>query len=938
MADDSLQEQFDALKRQLAETQAQLTSLQNDLVARKSDVSHQLAENELLQVTLECIGDAVITTNEQGEVEFLNPVAQQLTGWSNDDARGKPLETVFVIQSEVTGLPAENPVSRCLREGHVVGLANHTILIAKDGRTFPIDDSAAPIRDHQGKVRGAVLVFRDVTERRQAEEAIRSARSRLNTTLAAGEIGTWEFDISSDRVDADQNMARIFGVSDESADGGPFSEFAAAIHPDDREEVAAKIAKALENDNSLEMSCRVINAEGETRWLIARGQVERDENGKAVRLPGVVVDITGERRAEQQLRVSESKWRLALEAAGMGAWNVDKRTNTLTSDSRFNMIYTGSPKQINLEQAYEAIHPDDRDRVRSLVARAVDRENPETYAAEYRVVHPDGSIHWVYAKGRATFEHYGSERSLISFDGTVIDITDRVQIQEKLRESETQFRQLADAISQLAWMADPDGHIYWYNDRWYQYTGTTKEDMLGWGWQSVHDENVLPKVLERWQASIKSGKPFSMSFPLRGADGVFRPFLTKIMPLLDQAGNVTRWFGTNTDISEQHELQEELRRVAAELSESDRRKDEFLATLAHELRNPLSPIKSATQLMRLIDNDPDQFRELSELIDRQVVQMVRLIDDLLDISRISLGKIELKTEACDVRSAIRSALESATPLIENLGHRLHVDIGESPLLVQGDSTRLAQILINLLNNAAKYTEQPGDIWLTAKQEGDEVVVSVRDNGIGIEEHELARVFEMFHQVKEKQQHGQSGLGIGLSLVKSLVALHKGSVEIRSEGVGHGSTFIVRLPVLVEGMETAKLPASGYEEAGNGRAVRVLVVEDARANRAILVRLLEKLGHTVEQAVNGLDGLDKVEAFRPEVILTDISMPMMNGIEMVRKIRETDQQTVIVAMSGYGQATDREVANAAGFNGYIVKPVDIRDLERVFSELLDHEAK
>lgn len=932
MAADNLQERYDALQRQLADTQAQLRSLQQDLADRNRDANRQVAVSELLQVTLESIGDAVITTNQHGEVEFLNPIAQVLTGWSITEAYGKPLESVFTVVNEQTGQPIENPIRRCLRERRVVGLGNYTTLIARSGQTYPIDDSAAPILDHRNQVRGAVLVFRDISERRQAEEAIRAARSRLNSTLAAGEIGTWEFDIHSNRIKADPNLARMMGVRDESAEGELISEFAAAIHPDDRDEVAAKITKAIETDDSIEMSCRVINAEGEIRWLIARGQVERDASGKAIRLPGVVVDVTGERRAEQQLRISESKWRLALEAAEMGAWNVDKRTNTLTADERFCMIYTGSPEPITYQQVYEAIHPDDREAVRNLVARATDVDNPTTYSAEYRVVHPDGSIHWVYAKGRATFEENAGQRSVISLDGTVLDITDRVRTQEALRESETQFRQLADAISQLAWMADPDGHIYWYNDRWYQYTGTTPEEMLGWGWQSVHDPAVLPTVLERWKASIQSGKPFSMSFPLRGADGVFRPFLTKIMPLLDHAGNVTRWFGTNTDISEQHELQEELRRVATELSESDRRKDEFLATLAHELRNPLSPIKSATQLMRLSDDDPQQLRELSELIERQVVQMARLIDDLLDISRISLGKIELKNEPCDLRTAIRGALESASPMIDRSRHQLHLDISRTPLMLNGDATRLSQILVNLLNNAAKYTESSGDIWLAARREGEELIVEVRDNGIGIEQHELANVFEMFHQVRAEKQRGQSGLGIGLSLVRSLVTLHGGSIDIHSAGIGHGTSFTVRFPALPEG--TAVPVSAPEEDSKPSKPIKVLVVEDARANRAVLVRLLEKLGHTVEEAVHGLDGLQKLDAFRPEIILTDISMPVMNGIEMVRKLRGSGDKTHIVAMSGYGQAADRAAALATGCDGYLVKPIDIRELQRLFEKLVD----
>ncbi|MFA8019585.1 PAS domain S-box protein [Bremerella cremea] len=903
-----------------------------------TDITNELLQNEridtleLLQVTLESIGDAVITTDANGRVVFLNPVAQKLTGWSNEQAHGQPLETVFQIVNETTGLAVENPISRCLREGRVVGLANHTILLAKDGSIYPIDDSAAPIRDDQNEVLGAVLVFRDISERREAEEAIRSARSRLNSTLAAGEIGTWEFDVTANQISADPNLARLFGVSDLAANGGALSEYIDAIHPDDRDEVTATIAKALEDDDELELSYRVINREGETRWLIARGQVERDHKGNAVRLPGVVVDVTGERRAEQQLRISESRWRLALEAAELGSWNIDPATFTMTTDERFRIIFTGKNDPIDYEQAIAAIHPDDRDFVQDGVTAATNPDDPKTYTAEYRVVHPDGTVRWVYAKGRSSFEQRSGKRTIVSFDGTVIDITDRIRSEEALRESEARFRQLANAIPQLAWTADPDGQINWYNQRWYQFTGTTEEAMKGWGWQSVQDPKVLPKVLKRWKASLKSGKPFNMAFPIRGADGEFRTFLTKVVPIVDSEGRITRWFGTNTDISDQYQLQEELRRIAADLSETDRRKDEFLATLAHELRNPLSPIKSAIQLMQLIEDDPAQYRELSELIDRQVVQMVRLIDDLLDISRISRGKIELKSEPCDLRNVVRTAVESATPFIKQSQHQLHVDVSSEPLMILGDSTRLAQVIVNLLNNSSKYTTEPGDIWLSARMESNQILVTVRDNGIGINASDLTKVFDMFHQVKDEKQRGQSGLGIGLSLVKSLLTLHGGSIDVDSPGRGQGSTFVVRLPSLPEGTPLSPPVARINDRSHQQRSLRVLVVEDTRANRAVLVSLLRRLGHEVEQAVDGIDGLVKAEEFRPQVILSDISMPLMNGYEMVRKLRESDEKTHIVALSGFGQEADRDIAKSAGFDGYMIKPVDIRDLEQLFDEL------
>ncbi|MCO8122387.1 PAS domain S-box protein [Stieleria sp. TO1_6] len=890
----------------------------------------------LMQLALENTVDAVVTLRADGRIDFLNQAAQRISGWSQAQAVGQPFESLFRWVCELTGRPIDNLLQRCMRDTDAAGDINpvpdQLLLVAGDGTRRPVDLNTDLLRDEQGNQVGMALVFRDLTEQRRNDLAVREVQSRLNSTLAAGEIGTWEFDLVDNIVHADPNLKQLFGVSDQAACGGELQDYIAAIHPDDRASVVRSIEQAIESGDTYEATYRVQPNGQEIRWVIARGRVERNLAGHAVRLPGVVVDISAQRRAERELRDAEARWRLALESAEMGAWNINPDTNTLTSDERFRVIFSGSTDPLTYEQAFAAIHPDDRQHIRDGVAAATRPEDPQPYAADYRVVHPDGTIRWVFAKGRANFEDRGGRRQLVSFDGTAVDITDRVRVDETLRESETHFRQLADAIPQLAWSAQPDGQIDWFNNRWYEYTGTTLEQMLHGGWQTVHDERTLPQVLDRWQASLDNGVPFNMEFPLRGADGVFRTFLTKVMPLRDARGDIRRWFGTNTDISEQHQMQEELRRVAAELSDSDRRKDEFLATLAHELRNPLSPIKAATHLMQMVEDDPDEFRELSQLIDRHVDQMVRLIDDLLDVSRISRGKIELQTKPCDLRDVVRNAMESTQPLIDQRSHTLHVHTSDRPLMLIGDATRLSQVLVNLLNNAAKYTEPNGQIWLSVTADDQEALIEVRDNGIGIAAADLMSVFEMFHQLHAEKQQGQGGLGIGLSLVHSLIALHGGSIEVESQGLGQGCKFSVRLPLMREPMAQADEAKSIAPKRSPRRSFRVLVVEDTRANRVLMVRLLQRMGHVVEQASDGAEGLEQARAFAPEIIFSDISMPVMNGYEMVHQLRTFDDQSYVVALSGYGQESDRQRAINAGFNSYMVKPVRFTALVELFDEL------
>ena len=813
-----------------------------DVSERRRAEEAMRQQREWLRVTLSSIGDAVIATDTRGRITFLNPVAEALTGWDLRAAEGRPLEEVFVIVNEQTRRPVEHPVARVLQEGTVVGLANHTLLIARDGTERPIDDSAAPIRDASSGLNGVVLIFRDVTEKRRAE-------------------------------------------------------------------------------------------------------------------------------------------------AG-------------------------------------------------------------------------------------------------------------------LRESEAKLRLLADTIPQLAWMARPDGHIFWYNRRWYEYTGTTPEQMEGWGWQSVHDPDVLPKVLERWKASLASGEPFDMVFPLKGADNLFRPFLTRVNPLRDEAGRVLYWFGTNTDISEQKraedasrflanasaalaavvdyestlgkvarlavpffadwcavdmaepggalrrlavahvdpskvELAEELyrrypprpddpygppnvlrtgqpematelgdsvlaalaqddehlrilrelalrsylcvplavrgrplgvvtfvtsesgrrygpadlklaedlahraavaldnARLYAELKEADRLKDEFLAMLAHELRNPLAPVRNALQIMKMPGTNSAMIGQARDMAERQVQHMARLLDDLLDVSRISRGKIELRKEVLDLTAAVNRSAEAVRPLFEERQHELIVSLPPASLRVEADPTRLEQVVTNLLNNAAKYTDPGGKVWVTAQHAGSEVVLRVRDTGIGIAPDMLPKVFDLFVQAERRLDRSQGGVGIGLTLVKKLVEMHGGRVEASSAGPGRGSEFVVRLPA-------ADDPRAEGQAAARSRSAvppplpcrRVLVVDDNMDAADSLALLLRLSGQEVRVAHDGPTALLAAQAFRPELVLLDLGMPGMDGYEVARRLRQQPESrtALVVALTGWGQDSDRRRSAEAGFDQHLVKPVEPSDLEKLLAEV------
>jgi len=643
-------------------------------------------QQELLHATLLSIGDGVVVTDVRGRITFLNPIAETLTGWSLADAIGIQLTEVFRIVNETTRETVDNPALRSLREGKIVGLANHTILISKLGVEWPIDDSAAPIRTAEGAVCGAVLVFRDITERKQQEAAM---------------------------------------------------------------------------------------------------QAQTD----AVR----------------------------------------------TANARLSELLT------------------------------------------------------------------------------------------ELRESEELFHGMADSIPQLAWMTRPDGHIYWYNQRWYQYTGTTPEQMEGWGWQSVQEPSELPRVMANWKAALASQQPWEDTFPLRRHDGTMRWHLSRAVPVRNEQGEVVRWFGTNTDVTERLEMEQALR-------EADHRKDEFLATLAHELRNPIAPISNALQVWPMVENDPAEVEKLRAIMERQIRQMSRLIDDLLDVSRITRGKIQLRRQPVDLNTIVEGAVEAVAPLIDACGHHLEVVKSSTPAMVDGDVARLTQIVGNVLNNAAKYTLRGGKLRISVERQGAEAIVRVTDNGAGIPRNMLESIFDMFQQVDQTLDRSHGGLGLGLTLVKRLVSLHGGEVIAESAGEGHGSEFVVRLPLLAEQQVAPPVPPS-VQRAPVPRH-RVLVVDDVYASAKTLAMMLQSINQDVEIANDGPSAIEQADSRHPDIVFLDIAMPGMNGYDVARVLRQKPElaNTYLVALTGYGHEDDRRRAIEAGFHHHLTKPTSIDQLTQLLGTL------
>jgi PAS domain S-box-containing protein len=495
-----------------------------------------------------------------------------------------------------------------------------------------------------------------------------------------------------------------------------------------------------------------------------------------------------------------------------------------------------------------------------------------------------------------------------------------------LVESEQRFRTIADSAPVLMWMNDDTGAVF-VNRAYLDFLGvSTQVDVRGFDWtRYVHAED-REEYVSAWLRCVEDGTPFDKEFRFRRYDGAYRWMRSVAVPRVTAGGEWLGYTGCTFDVHD-------ARMSAHALREADRRKDEFLATLAHELRNPLAPIRNAVRLMAL-EGGAGRTPQVLEMLERQVHHMVRLVDDLIDVSRVSRGTIELQCERLDLGRLLRTAAETSKPLIERARHRLNLSLPVEPLSVHGDAVRLAQVFANLLNNAAKYTDNGGDIEISVQRDGTEAVVTVRDDGIGLAPDQLPRLFEMFTQLDRGRARAQGGLGIGLSLAKRLVQMHGGTIRAESEGLGRGSCFTVRLPLAAE--IAAESPASPRADPPQSLELqRLLVVDDNRDAADSLAMLLEALGAQVQVAHDGAAALAAFERFSPRFVLLDLGMPGMNGLEVARRLREraNGHAVTLVALTGWGQADDRERTRAAGFDHHLVKPVDMAVLQALLGRAL-----
>jgi PAS domain S-box-containing protein len=501
----------------------------------------------------------------------------------------------------------------------------------------------------------------------------------------------------------------------------------------------------------------------------------------------------------------------------------------------------------------------------------------------------------------------------------------RRRAEDALRDSERHFRALADSVPEIVWTSLPDGRCDYVNQRWFDFTGMTLEDTKGFGWVSALHEGDVERSTDDWMHAMETGEPFECEYRFRAKDGAYRWCLGRALPLRDDQGHIIKWFGNCLDIDEHKHVEEVLK-------DADRRKDEFLAMLGHELRNPLTPITGAVEVLKLKSPDDPEIQWSAEVIVHQTEQIVRLVDDLLDVSRIVHGKVKLECEPVAVKTIVERAVEACRPLIDSKRHKLTVSLPQETIWLNADVIRLVQVLENLLVNAARYTTEGGRIWLTVQRDGEEAVLRVRDNGIGIDADMLPRIFELFSQAETVTAQHQGGLGLGLKLVSALVEMHGGSVQALSDGPGTGSEFVVRLPALTQTHDHAAPKAPTRQAGRPAKSQRILIVDDQQAIVDSLAHVLRTKGHEVQTATAGETALKQVREFHPSVVLADIGLPGMDGFELATRLRAEPEccGAFLVALTGFAQEDLRRRVREAGFDQFILKPPDLSELDSLLA--------
>ena len=806
-----------------------------------------------------------------------------------------------------------------------------------DGQWRWIESWARPRFTAAGELRGFVGTSADVTDRKRAEHALERSEERFRKIFENAATGIAITDWEGRFLQCNAAYAALLGYTEEELHR---VDFASLIHPDDRE-VSLASSDRLRNGElpSFEIENRYVRKDGEPIWVRRFVSVLHGDTDEAGHLVTLVTDISSRRAAEQALRESEARLRLAAEATGFGTYDFDVATQRAAwSEPLRQMIGVQVEGPIDaVAELSPRIHPADRERFFGVARRILAPAETDEHEIEFRIVRGDGETRWLRDKGRVLCTETGGVRRPVRAVGTVLDITERKRAEEELRRAHGLIEGITQGTEDMIAAADGAFCYIYFNDAYQREFKKLWRQDIEVGTNMLEALAPWPeeqrKARELWSRALE-GESFRVEMEFGPSTPETHVYDLRFNQIRDAQGGVVGAAHILRDVTEQVRVRQALRESEERLLESDRRKDEYLAMLGHELRNPLAAVRSATELVKLTKADDPRLHRASEVLERQSAHMVRLIDELLEVSRIARGKIAIDHMTLDVRDVFAEVLEDRSVQIAARGLELREEVASEPLWVLGDHVRLTQIFDNLVGNALKFTRPPGCITVLLEKADGCAVVCVRDTGAGIRAGMLLDIFEPFHQEKQDIARGSGGLGLGLALAKGLVELHQGTIEARSPGLGSGAEFVVRLP-----LTSAPASARPAQRVTGSPARRILIVEDNADAAQMLRDLLELQGHALVLAESGGEALGTLRDHRMDIVFCDIGLPGMSGYDFARAVRADSslRDIALVALTGYGQPEDRKRTIEAGFDAHLTKPVDLLAVGEVLARLTEAAA-
>jgi PAS domain S-box-containing protein len=801
--------------------------------------------------------------------------------------------------------------------------------------------------------------FSSAADRLRAKDsALRDSEERFRSMADTAPVLLWLSDVDQQCTYINKPWLDFTGRTFEQELGEGWTE---SIYPEDRARCLETYRASFHRRERFEIEYRLRRADGEYRWVLTRGAPRVTDTAELIGYVGSCVDITERKRVEESLRESEARLRLAMKTGKVGVWDWDIVANRVVWTESLYAIHGVRPDEFvtTIEAFATLLHPEDRDLVLHSLQRALEHDAP--YELEFRAIRPDGQIIWLFTNAMV-LRNAGEPFRML---GATMDITQRKLAEETvlrlLRISERlnstldvdtlldvlvdEAIRIVDGESGVSGLHTPDGMVC----RKYLHKG--KAVAFDYCWRPSEGlpghiiTEKLPYLTNEADADPRTAQEIYARFGVRNALSIpILNFQRELIGFFEIHNKTSAGGFTDLDkrtlvaISEaaataiQNSLAYRRVQEAEEsLRDADHRKDEYLAMLGHELRNPLGVISISAQLLRRQGPSSPEMAELRDIVDRQVEHMTRLLDDLLDVSRISRGQMKLNQSLCDFSLLVRQTMQDYRSKLETNNLQLNTDIPDRPIWIMGDQTRLAQTISNILHNADKFTGAGGTITVSLQEEtaGKQVILTVHDTGIGMEPKLLARVFEPFIQGDHGIDRRPGGLGLGLPLVKGLIELHGGKVHAKSEGPGRGFQITIRLPLREQAAPAARPVGSAKSSPG---PCRILVIEDNRSASRTMNLYLTRQGHTVEIAHTGREGVEVARRFQPDVVLCDIGLPEFDGYKVARQLRTERElnRVYLIGISGYGQEHDKERAWQAGFNAYLVKPVAMSELETLLA--------